>query len=554
MTPMTDLGVAYLKPTLYALLGAVGLVLLIACVNVANLLLAQSVVRQREFGIRAALGAGRGRLVAQLLAEGLLLSLAGGMAGIAVAWMGVAALDSTLPAAIRFAPFRNPGETSLDSTVLLATLLVTMLTGLIFSLAPMFGVARVQPGGSLRDSGSRTGTARFTAFRNVLVGVEVALAVIVLAGAGLMIKSMGRLLGVDPGLDPSNVVVMEIALPQEDFYGPAVRTSFCRDLDRHVGSLPGVTRVGAISHLPLSGASAGRALTIEGRPVVTRDDRASASYRLTCPGYFSALGIPLLRGRDFTHTDATAAPGVVIINESLARMYWKDQDPIGRRMKLGDAVSENPWLTVVGVVRDVRHFGLDADISREIFRPYPQAAWPIMTVTVKAAGNPMSVAAAAREGLRQIDRDQPVTRIRTMTDVLQESVGGRRFPMLLLGIFSAIALTLAAIGVYGVVSYVVSQRTREIGIRMALGARAGEVVRMIVRRAVTPIVAGLLSGVIGAAFAARLLATLLYEVQPGDPVVLGSIVAILGTCAVIACLVPAVRAAAVDPLVVLKEE
>jgi putative ABC transport system permease protein len=554
ITRMTDLGVEYLKPTLYALLGAVGLVLLIACVNVANLLLAQSVVRQREFAIRAALGAGRGRLITQLLAEGLLLSLAGGLAGLIVAWIGTAALDSTLPSGIRFAPFRSGGGTALDSTVLLATFGIAMLTGLIFSLAPMLSAARVQPGASLKDSGSRAGTARFTGFRSVLVGVEVALAVIVLAGAGLMIKSMGRLLGVDPGLDPANVVVMDIALPQEDFYGPAVRTSFCEDLDREVGSLPGVRKVGAISHLPLSGSSAGRGLTIEGRAVVNREDRASASYRLTCPGYFAALGIPVLRGRDFTHADATTAPGAVIINESMARAYWKDQDPVGRRMKLGDAASENQWMTIVGVVRDVRHFGLDSDIAREIFRPYPQAAWPTMTVTIKTAGDPIAVAASAREGLRRVDADQPVTRIRTMHEVVQESVGGRRFPMLLLGVFSAIALLLAAIGVYGVVSYIVSQRTREIGIRMALGARAAEVVRLVVKRSLAPICAGLLAGVIGATFSSRLLATLLYEVQPRDPAVLGTIVAVLGTCAVGACLVPALRAASVDPLVVLKEE
>ena len=555
ITRVTELGVASLKPTLYALLGAVALVLLIACVNVANLLIAQSVGRQREFAIRAALGAGRGRLVSQLLAEGLLLSLAGAAAGFAIAWIGTAALDSALPPGIRFAPFREPGGTPLAPAVLIATLGIAVFTGVIFSLAPMFGIARIQPGASLKESGNRGGTARFTGFRNLLVGIEVAMAVVVLAGAGLMIKSMDRLLAVDPGLDPTNVLVMDIALPQEDFYGPAVRTSFCADLDREVGGVPGVLRLGAVSHLPLSGANAGRGLTIEGRPVPTREDRANAAYRLTCPGYFSALGIPVLRGRDFTHADATGGPGAVIINESTARAYWRDQDPVGRRLKLGsDPDSDNPWLTVVGVVRDVRHIRLDAQIQREIFRPYPQAAWPQMTVTIKAAGDPLSISTAIRERLRRIDADQPVTRIRTMHDVVEESLGGRRFPMLLLALFSAIALVLAAIGVYGVVSYIVSQRTREIGIRMALGARAAEVVRMVVRRSLAPICAGLLAGIVGAAFTSRLLATLLYEVQPRDPAVLGTIVAVLGICAVGACLIPALRAASVDPLVVLKEE
>ncbi|MEO5896596.1 MAG: ABC transporter permease [Vicinamibacterales bacterium] len=554
ITRMTELGVEFLKPTLYALLGAVALVLLIACVNVANLLIAQSIVRQREFAIRAALGAGRGRLISQLLAEGLLLSLAGAAAGLALAWLGTAALDSALPASIRFAPFRERAGTPIDATVLMATLGIAVLTGVIFSLAPILGIARIQPGVSLKESGTRGGTARFTGFRNLLVAAEVALAVIVLAGAGLMIKSMGRLLAVDPGLDPTQVLLMDIALPQEDFYGAPVRTSFCADLDREVGAVPGVSRLGAISHLPLSGANAGRSLTIEGRPVPTRDDRASASYRLTCPGYFAALGIPVLRGRDFTHADATAAPGAVIVNESTARAYWGDQDPVGRRMKLGDPTSENPWLTVVGVVRDVRHFGLDAEMRREMFRPYSQAAWPQMTVTIKAAGDPLAIAATAREGLRRIDADQPVTRITTMHEVVEESVGGRKFPMLLMTLFSVIALVLAAIGVYGVVSYVVSQRTREIGIRMALGARAVAVVLMVVRRSLMPICAGLLVGVAAAGFASQLLASLLYEVQPRDPAVLGVIVAVLGLSAIAACLVPALRAASVDPLIVLKEE
>ncbi|HJR58529.1 MAG TPA: ABC transporter permease [Vicinamibacterales bacterium] len=552
ITRMTELGVAYLKPTLYALLGAVGLVLLIACVNVANLLLAQSAARQREFAIRAALGAGRGRIASQLLAEGLLLALAGGAAGILVAWLGTAALDSALPPAISLAPFRDPGGTPLDPMVLAFTFGVAVLTGILFSLAPMLGVARFQPATSLKAAGDRGGTASYTGARALLVGVEVALAVVVLAGAGLMIKSVARLLAVDPGLDSQNVLLMEIALPQEDFYGPAVRTSFCEDLDRELSAIPGVVKHGAVSHLPLSGANAGRGLTIEGRAVPTPDDGASASYRLTCPGYFAALGIPMVRGRDFTHADATDGPGAVIVNESMARAYWPNLDPVGRRLK--HSAESAPWLTVVGVVRDVRHFGLDTAARREMFRPYPQAAWPQMTIVVKSGPPPLSVSAPVREALRRIDQDQPVTRIRTMNDVVDESIGSRRFPMLLFGVFSAVALVLAAIGVYGVVSCLVLQRTREIGIRMALGARAAEVVRMVLRRSLTPILAGLLAGIGSAILASRLLGTLLYEVKPHDPAVFGGIVVLLGGSAVIAALVPARRAATVDPLVVLKEE
>jgi putative ABC transport system permease protein len=553
ITPLTDLGISGLRPTLYTLLGAVGLVLLIACVNVANLLLAQASGRQREFAIRSALGAGRARLASQLLAEGLLLATAGGALGLALAWAGTAALAQSLPPSIVLAPFRNAASIPIDAGVLAFTFGIAAVTGVLFSLAPMLGMARYQPGASLKSTGDRGGTARFTGLRGVLVAVEVALAVVVLAGAGLMIRSVSRLVAVDPGLDAANVLVMEMALPQADFYGPPIRTSFCEDVERGVAAVPGVQALGAISHLPLSGANASRGFSIEG-VTLPPDEGASAAYRLTCPGYFEAMGITMLRGRDFTHADATTAPGVVIINETAAARYFKDRDPLGRRIKLGGPDSRAPWLTIVGISKDVRHFGLDSEARREMFRPYSQAAWPAMTVTVKAGVDPVSIAAPVRNALRQVDSEQPVTRIRTMDDVIAESIGQRRFPMLLLGIFAIVALVLAAIGVYGVVSYVVSQRTREIGIRMALGARAGEVVGMVVRRSLWPIGAGIAAGVSASLAASRLLGALLYGVTPYDPVVLGAIVAILGGSAVAACLVPARRAASVDPLVVLKEE
>jgi putative ABC transport system permease protein len=554
ITPMADLGVAYLKPTLYALSGAVMLVLLIACVNVANLLLAQSVSRQREFAIRAALGAGRGRLVSQLLAEGLLLSLAGAAAGVALAWIGISALDSVLPPAIVMAPFREAAGTPLDPVVLAFTLAVAVVTGVLFSLAPIFGLRRTEAAMSMKSSGDRGGTGSSTGIRGVLVGVEVALAVVVLAGAGLMIRSVARLLDVSPGLDATHVLLMSVALPQEDFYGPPVRTTFCRDLDRELASVPGVLEHGAISHLPLSGANAGRGLSIEGRVVTNPADAAGAAYRLTCPGYFGALGIPILRGRDFTHADATDAAGVVIVNETMARTYWGEENPVGKRLKLGKVDSEDPWLTVVGVVRDVRHFGLDSTARREIFRPYAQAAWPQMTITVKSGPPPSGIAAPVRQAVQRIDRDQPVTQLQTMEEVVAESIGSRRFPMLLLSVFSGVALLLAIVGVYGVVSCIVSQRAREIGIRMALGAHAAQVVRMVIGRSMKPIAIGLAAGSAAALLASRLLEALLYEVTPHDPLVLSTIVMVLGGSAAIASLVPARRAATVDPLAVLKDE
>jgi putative ABC transport system permease protein len=309
-----------------------------------------------------------------------------------------------------------------------------------------------------------------------------------------------------------------------------------------------------MSHLPLSGANAGRGFSIEGRAPDLPNDGPSASYRLTCPGYFKTLGIPLLKGRDFTRADTTTSPGVVIINEATALRYWPNEDPIGQRFKLGKAASSNRWMTVVGITRNVRHFGLDADARREIFRPYSQASWPAMTVLVKAASEPMSMVPSVRAALAKIAPDQPVSRVRTMEQVVSESVGSRRFPMLLLGLFSAVALALATIGVYGVVNYVVSQRMREMGIRMALGARAWQVTRLVLERSLLPIGAGIVMGIAGSLAASRMLSALLYQVSPGDPSVLGAIVLILGSTAIAACLVPARRAAGVDPLVVLREE
>lgn len=554
LVPLSDVGVEQLRPTLVALLGAVAFVLLIACVNVANLMLAQAASRRREFGIRAALGAARSRLASQLLAEGAILAFAGGVAGISLAWLGTRAMSGSLPPAIQFAPFRDAGAVPLDARVLAFTTCVALVTGILFSLAPMFGAARTDPGATLKAAGDRGGTGRLALLRHALVAAEVALAVVVLFSAGLMIKSVARLVAVDPGLDPNGVLLMDIALPQEDTYGLPERTTFCTDLEREVAPLPGVRSVGAISHLPLSGANAGRGLTIEGRPIPPPDEGPSANYRLTCPGYFATLGIAMRKGRDFTEADSTTAPGVVIINEEMARRHFEGQDPIGQRMKLGRQDSRTPWMTIVGVASNVRHFGLDNPVRREIFRPYAQAAWPSMTITVKAALDPLTLVSPVKAALARIDAEQPVSRVQTMDGVIAESIGGRRFPMLLLALFSGVALALSAIGVYGVVSYLVSQRTREMGIRLALGARRRQVMQLVVGGSLRPVVAGLLIGVGGAVLSARLLSTLLYSVTPSDPSVLAGIVAILGCTAAAACWLPARRAATVDPLVALREE
>ena len=551
---MDELGVGALHETLLMLQSAVLLVLLIACVNVANLLLGQSAIRQREFAIRAALGAGRLRIASQVFAEGILLAIAGGAAGVLLAWIGTVALASSLPASIRFAPFRDARVVPLDATVLVFTFGLATLTGLLFSMAPIAGAWRTAPDAALRTGGDRASTSRLRWLRHALVSAQIALAVIVLSATGLLVKSMMRLVAVDPGLAPGRILTMSMALPQADFYGAPERQTFCSDISSEVGSLPGVETVGAISHLPLSGANAGRGFAIEGRPEPPPDEGASAFYRVTCPGYFRTLGIPVVAGRDFTPDDALSAPMAVIVNERTAATYWPDESPLGKRIKFGNLRSDTPWLAIVGVVGDVRHFGLDEDAYPEIYRPYSQVAWPVMTVTVKTAIEPLAMAPAVRTALGRIDPDQPVSNIRSMEQVLDQSLGFRRFPMLLLGFFSAVAFALAAIGVYGVVSYLATQRTREIGIRMALGARRGAVERLIVARALVPIALGLVAGTSGAIAASRLLGALLYEVRPSDPSVLITIAVGLGGAAVLASWIPARRAAGVDPLVVLRQE
>ena len=550
VTPMRELGVVQLRPTLYALLGAVAFVLVIACVNVANLLLAQSSSRRHEFAVRAALGASRVRIAAQLLAEALVIAMAGGAAGLLVAWGGTRLLAGVLPPGIVSAPFRDVSTAiRIDPVVLAFTAGISILTGVLFGLAPLAGTGS----GGLRAGGTRGATGRMGAIRAVLVATEVALALIVLVAAGLMVKSLMRVFANDPGLDPSNVLIVTMSLPQPDFYGPPVRTTFCSQVTERVGTLPGVLAAGAISHLPLSGANAGRSFSMEGR-TMPPGENASAAYRVTCPGYFKAMGIPVLKGRDFDSRDATTGAGAVIINEETARRYWPHDDPIGRRIKLGRPNSPNLWMTVVGVVGNVRHFGLDDAARREMFMPYTQAAWPVMTIVAKTAGEPAGFAGAVRGALMRIDPDLPVGRVTTMEAVETGSTGMRRFPMMLLAAFGAVALALALIGVYGVVSYTVMQRTREIGIRVALGARRGSVIRLVLWSAMRPVAVGVAAGAIGAVFASRLLGTLLYNVKPGDPSVIAGIGLMLACVAAAASLVPGTRATRVDPVTVLRAE
>ena len=385
--------------------------------------------------MRSALGASRLRLAAQVLSEGFVIAIdrrrrrARRRLGRAPALIA-----GVLPRSIVFAPFRDAGAgIRLDPWVLGFTALVSLMTGLLFSLAPIAGLRRPD----LKAAGDRSTTGRLTYLRTALVAVEVALALVVLVAAGLMVKSLVRLVSIDPGLDPSNVLVVEMALPQPDFYGPPVRKNFCTEVTDRAGTLPGVA-VGRRDQPPAAERRQRRPLASRSTARRSRPEQnASASYRLTCPGYFKSMGIRMIRGRDFDARDATEAPGAVIINEETAKRYWPNEDPIGRRIKLGRPTDGTPWMTVVGVVANVRHFGLDDVARREMFRPYSQGAWPVMTIVAKTAADPAGYTSAVRAALQRIDPDLPVARVSTMESIERNSMGSRRFPMMLLAAFGA---------------------------------------------------------------------------------------------------------------------
>ncbi len=553
--PIVGFGLESQRTTLLTLLAVAGFVLLIACVNVANLLMARGAARSREFAIRAALGASRVRTIRQMLTESLLLAFAGGLSGILIAIWSSSLLMKLLPGNLRAVPFRSINPTdgiAIDYKVLAFTWGVTCLTGIIFGLAPALIFSKRNVSVFLQE-GSRGTTAGGARLRHGLVIIEVALALVVLTGAGLMIQSMARLMNVAPGLDPHNVITLNMSLPQENTYnGPPGHPQFAHDLQEHVGSVPGVVSVSAVSHLPIGGGNAGRGFVIEGKPDPGPENQPGAGYSVVCPNYFRTMGIKLISGREFALQDSLNAPGVIVINESLAKRYWTNEDPMGKRIKFGGFNSDNPWLTIVGIAQDVKQGGLDRQSVREFFRPYSQAAWPTMTVVVRTASSPGPIINPIKQALARVEPERATSGVRTMNEVIYDSLGSRRFPMMLLVAFSLIALTLAAVGISGVVGFSVSQRTREIGIRMALGARKGHVIRLVLNRSMAAALIGVVAGLAASYGLTRFLTGLLFEVKPMDPIVLGSAASILAGVAFLACYLPARRATKVDPMVALR--
>jgi predicted permease len=546
--PLLEETVGDVRPALLVLMASVGLVLLIACANVANLLLVRASERQQEIGVRMALGASRWRLTRQLLTESVLLALIGGLAGLAISpWLlrGLVALAAkTLPRTV---------NTGIDSQALFLTMLVSLATGVLFGLAPALQ-AGSKANCEVLKSGRSTEGGRSKRLRSALIMGETALSLILLAGAGLLMRSFQQILKVDPGFRPDGVLTMRVALPDALYGKPEQVRGFYNGLLERVRSLPGVRAAGAVSALPLGGDGGSGTTTIDTTQVPFADSYPEADQRMATPGYFQAMGISLIRGRLFDERDSSTSPPVAIVDESLAETFWPNQDPVGKRLHIGGPKNTVPWDTVVGVVRHVRNRTLEARSRVEVYWPEDQNPYGAMTLTILTFGNPMNLAPTIQKEVSAIDPDLPIYRVRTVGEVMGESVARRRLALILLGVFAGLALMLAMVGIYSVTSYVVAQRQQEIGLRMALGADKGDVLRLMMGQGMTTILAGLGIGLGSALLLTRLMRGLLFAVQPADPLTLCGAAVLLMAVASVAILIPARRATRVNPVVALRYE
>jgi predicted permease len=550
LVPLHDQETHTVRPALLVLLGAVAFVLLIACANVANLLLARAALREREVAIRVALGAGRSRIIRQVLTESALLSLAGGAAGLLLAVWGLKVLVALSPADIP-----RLDQTGIDGKVLAFTLAVSLVTGLIFGLAPALQTSKSDPNESLKEGGrGSTGGVSGRRVRNLLVVSEIALSLILLIGAGLLIKSFMRLQQFELGFNPDNLLTMRVQLPGSKYRDGKQVAGFYQRLLERMETVPGVQSLGAISSVFLTDTPQSTNFSIEGRPVPTGAEAIEVPLDSISPRYFRVMGIPLLRGREFDNRDVEGATPVVIINETFARRFFEGEDPIGKRFVYGSPDPKNPWITIVGVVGDMRRTGFDKAVRPETFLPEAQNPDNELTIVARTATDPATFAGALRNEVWSIDKDQSVYDIKTMHQTLSEMMSQRRFNMLLLGLFAAVALTLAAVGIYGVISYSVTQRSHEIGIRIALGAQSRDVLKLVVGQGMLLAGIGVSIGLIAASALTQLMSSLLFGVSAADPVTFVLISLLLIGVALAACFVPARRATKVDPMVALRYE
>jgi putative ABC transport system permease protein len=549
LTPLGEQLLGQASTPLYILLGAVSFVLLVACANLANLLLARSTNREREVAVRSVLGAGRGRIARQLLAENCVLALLGAAVGLIPAYWTPRVL-----ATLGTGDLPRLDAVRLDWRVLAFTASAALLTGIISGLAPAYRLSKTDLHESLKEGtrGSASGTSR--GLRGLLVVSEVALSLTLLVGAGLLLRSFSRLLTVSPGFDASHVLTMRTSVLGQRYSDNKILRQFFADAVERLRALSGVESAAAASQIPLGGNIDRYGFHAEGKINANPELDESAERYCITPGFLTTLRIPLLRGRDIAPADSEGAPGVMLINETAARRIWPGEDPLGKRVKVGGV--DRPWLTVIGLVGDVHHVGLDAAPDMQVYIPHAQ--WPFpdsdMTFVLRTAGPPTALASAAREVIHSLDGTQPLSRVMPLEAYVGLSVQGRRFALVLIGAFAAIALLLSVVGIYGVTAYGVAQRTREIGIRMALGAQGREVLGLLLRQGLLLILAGTILGVAASLALTRFLASMLFEVKPTDPMTFALVVALLVCVAVLACWIPARRAMHMDPMTALRCE
>jgi putative ABC transport system permease protein len=548
-----DLVGANLRKALFLLLAAVGLVLAVSCANVAHLLLANAAGRNREIAVRAALGASRGRMIRQFLTESLLLSAIGGLAGLTLAIWGVRFLVLLIP---KDTP--RVEEIGLDYRVVIFTLGISVITGVLFGLFPALQASKTDLNATLKEAGRGgvEGPKRLR-LRNALVISEFALALVLLIGAGLLLKSFQRLQVVSPGFEPTKLLTLRLALPDGKYDRLEKGQAFFEDLFTRVESRPEVKAVGAINLLPFGGGGGDRSFTIEGRPVPEGKPRPDEQVRFISAGYFKAMEIPLQKGRDITKHDVATAPQVIVVNQAMAKKFWPNEEALGKRIFFS---RNNPKLyEIVGIVGNVKHRGLDLEDKPEIYIPVLQPLFadgnvPAMYVVVRTTGEPQLLTALLRNEVAAIDPDQPVANVLTMEERIADSVAPRRFNMFLLTLFAGLAVLLAAVGIYGIMTFSVAQRTHEIGVRMALGARNSDVFRMVLRNGFSLALIGVVVGLAISFVATRLLSSLLFEVSTTDPVIFLFDAFVLVSVSLLACYIPARRATRVDPLEALRYE
>jgi len=555
VTSLQEQMVSGYKQALFVLLGAAAFVLLIACANVANLLLARVAGRASELAVRAALGAGRWRLIRQLLTESALLALCGGALGLLLALWGVEALKLIIPEG--HGAIARLDEANLDWRQLCFTLGVSCLTGVLFGLAPALQISRPDLQRTLKEGGRGFAGAGGRRLRGLLVIAEMALSLVLLAGAGLLIRSFIELQNVDPGFNPERLLTLRVEMSADKARDLTRITNFYQQVIDRAQALPGVEVASVVNAAPIVTPGMRSAIIIEDKPDPPPGQPQLANHRVISPDYFRTLGVPLRTGRLLSAQDNAQAPMAVVINQAMARRYWGDEDPVGKRFKFPPRQATTPWLMVVGVVGDVRQAGLNAAPFPEFYRPFTQEhpRWTRPRVLfIRATGDPLSLVAAVKAEIWAVDKDQTIHDVQTMEEIVSRWMAPRRFNLLLLGLFAAIAMAMAGVGIYGVISYAVSQRTREIGVRVALGARAGDILRLIVGQGLALTLGGVAIGLVASLALTRWMASLLFGVSAYDPLTFASVALLLTLVALLACYIPARRATKVDPMVALRYE